>query len=407
MRIWMLLARIFAGLVFVFSGFVKAIDPDGFAIKLTDYFMAFHMEFFNVIAYPTALFFSSMELMIGLNLIFRLRMKFTAWVLLLFMSYFTILTFILAITNPVTDCGCFGDALKLTNWQTFGKNVILFIPTLIIFINRKKFNNQYTASAEWFLASVNYILPILLSVYCLKHEPILDFRPYETGTYIPDKMIVPEGAPVDQYETTLVYEKKGVKQEFNENNLPWQDTTWKWVETKQKLLKKGYEPPIHDFTITTLSGEDITRNVLNDSNYIFLIVAQKLEKSPLRDLRKMNDIAVKAHGLGIKTYCLTSSATQQIEDFIGQFQPVFTVCTGDETTLKTILRSNVGLLLLKQGTILAKSNARDALGAGKVQKNMTEAVLIRQNALLETLKVILLLLLLIMMYLHFNKIFTK
>src|SRR5512147_2101191 len=131
------LARVFAGLVFIFSGFVKAIDPMGSAIKFEEYFMAFHTEFLVFLALPLAIVLSAFELMIGLNLLVRLRMRFTGWLLMLFMTFFLVLTFILALGNPVSDCGCFGDAVKLTNWQTFGKNVIIYIPTLIVFFNRK------------------------------------------------------------------------------------------------------------------------------------------------------------------------------------------------------------------------------------------------------------------------------
>ena len=140
MKIILLLSRIFAGLVFVFSGFVKAIDPTGFAIKFEEYFLAFNLDFLVPVALPLAVVLSAAELMIGLNLLTRVGMKFTAWLLLVFMSFFTVLTFILALTNPVTDCGCFGDAIKLTNWQTFGKNVILMHPHPYYFSAKKQFS---------------------------------------------------------------------------------------------------------------------------------------------------------------------------------------------------------------------------------------------------------------------------
>jgi uncharacterized membrane protein YphA (DoxX/SURF4 family) len=137
MKFIFLISRIFIGLVFLFSGFVKAIDPFGSAIKFSEYFEAFHIDFLAFAALPLAILLSATELMIGLNLLAGLRMRFTAWLLLVFMSYFTLLTLVLAFTNPVSDCGCFGDALKLTNWQTFGKNIILFLPTLAVFFTGK------------------------------------------------------------------------------------------------------------------------------------------------------------------------------------------------------------------------------------------------------------------------------
>ena len=334
MKVLITISRIFAGLVFVFSGFVKAVDPAGSAIKFEEYFVAFHLDFLIATALPLAVLLSAAEMMIGLNLLIGVRMKFTAWLLMIFMSCFTVLTLILALTNPVSDCGCFGDALILTNWQTFGKNIILFIPALIVFINRDKGHPFSTFIVEWALAGVNFLFPVLLSLYCLIHQPIIDFRPYKPGTNIPEKMSFPDGAAPAVYETLLVYEKNGQQQVFTESTYPWQDTTWKWVETKQTLISKGYEPPIHDFSITNAEGNDITEQVLSDSNYVFLIISPKLANASMKGMHRMNDLAMKANNLGFKTYCLTSSTNSQIEEFNNTFQPVFECCTTDETTLK-------------------------------------------------------------------------
>lgn len=399
--------QILAGSIFIFSGFVKAVDPDGFAIKLSEYFLAFHLEFLDFLSYPIAIFFSSVEFMIGLNLIFRLRMRFTAWLLLIFMLFFTLLTFFLALTNPVTDCGCFGDFVKLTNWETFGKNVILFIPTLVIFIFRKRFNPKFSIWQEWFLSFVNFLLPAFLSLYCLKHEPIIDARAYKTGTSIPDKMSIPEDAPVDQFEITMIYEKNGVQKEFSETEIPWQDTTWKWVDRKEKLISRGYEPPIHDFAISDLSGEDITQTILTNSNYTFLIIATKLEKGNLKDFQKMNALSIQAAKLDMSTYCLTSSTTDEIQRFITNFQPAFTIGSCDETVLKTMMRSSTGLMVLQQGTILAKWSARDAINASRLQKNMTEVILLRKHKLQEWFIVVLLASFLIILYMNFIRVFRQ
>jgi hypothetical protein len=281
--------------------------------------------------------------------------------------------------NPVSDCGCFGDALKLTNWQTFWKNIILLVPSLIIFLQRKKMQGIFQKMTERLLIFLNFTLACMLSMYCLLHEPVVDFRPYKPGTYIPDKMMIPEGTQHDEYESILVYEKNGVQKEFTEKNFPWQDTTWKWVETRQILVKKGNEPPIHDFSITTSEGYEITSEVLNDTAYTFLIVAPELEHSSLRGIEKLNDLAVRVTGLGMKVYCLTSSTNNQIVGFRRQHQPAFEIYAADETTLKTIMRANPGLLLLQKGTILAKWNFRDAPDAGDIDKNLIGLVLDRQH----------------------------
>ncbi len=375
MKTLLFLSRIFVGLVFVFSGFVKAVDPSGFAIKIDEYFVAFHLNFLSVLAMPLAILASAAELMIGLNLITGIRLKFTTWLLMAFMSFFTILTLILALTNPVSDCGCFGDAIILTNWQTFGKNIILLIPTLALFIFRNKLPSYPSVWYEWLLAVVNFAIPILISVYCLRHEPLLDFRPYKMGTNIPNQMVIPDDAPVDQYETRLVYQKDGLVKEFSETDFPWQDTTWKWVETKQKLISKGYEPPIHDFSISGSEGSDITTQVLTDSGYVFLIISPRLEKASPKGMNSMNELAMKAGSLNIPVLCLTSSTNTEIENFRSSFRPTFDIYSTDETTLLTIMRSNPGLMVLQKGTILAKWNHHDLPKLNELNSNVTSLIL--------------------------------
>ncbi|MBN1790631.1 MAG: DoxX family protein [Bacteroidales bacterium] len=398
MRAIILISRIFTGLVFIFSGFVKAVDPVGFAIKFEEYFIAFHLDFLVFAALPLAIIICAAELMIGLNLLTGLRMKVTAWLLLIFMSFFTLLTFVLALTNPVSDCGCFGDAVKLTNWQTFWKNIVLFVPSLAIFLYRKKFPPFSRCTFEWMMSGMNFLIAVLISWYGIRHEPLLDFRPYASGTNIPEKMIIPEGAPADVFETILVYEKNGISQEFTESNFPWQDTTWKWVETKQNLISKGYEPPIHDFTITDEAGNDITDLVLTNDGYVFLIIAPFLEKASDKGMHRMNDLALRAKDLGFQAYCLTSSTNDRIMQFKSSFQPAFNVCTADETTLKTIIRANPGLLVLLKGTILAKWNHTDVPDAGEIKADMLSFLLDNQRLSGERTVVIILLLAVALLY---------
>ncbi len=404
MKSIVLVSRILVGLVFVFSGFVKAIDPAGSAIKFEEYFLAFHLDFLTGIVMPLAILQNSAELMVGLNLLAGIRLKLTSWFLLIFMLFYLALTFVLALTNPVTDCGCFGDALKLTNWQTFAKNAILIVPTVLIFIYRKNYRH-FPIPADWSLAAANFILPTLLSVYCLIHQPLLDFRPYKTGISIPEKMIIPAGAATDKYETELVYQKDGIQKSFSESNYPWQDTTWKWVETKQKLISSGYEPPIHDFSITSPGGEDITSRVLTDSNYVLLIIAPKLEKASKKGMNKMNELSMKALNLGMDAYCLTSSTSQQIENFTHTSNPAFTICTSDETTLKTIIRANPGLIILREGTILGKWNFRDAPASNEFSANPLSLILEKNRSAHEESIVVILILGILLFYLLVFRIF--
>ena len=398
MKIICTISRIFVGTIFVFSGFVKAVDPMGFAIKLGDYLDAFHLGFLHFSALPLAIVVSAAELMIGLNLLAALRMKLTSWALLLFMCFFTVLTFILALTNPVSDCGCFGDALVLTNWQTFGKNVILIIPAIILFIYRNQFITSLRPAKEWGIVSFNFLAGCIISIYCVIYEPLIDFRPYKTGTYIPEKMNIPPGALVDQYVTLLVYEKDGKKKEFTDKNFPWQDSTWKWVDTRQKLISKGYEPPIHNFSITTSTGTDITNEILTDTGYVFLFIIPDIDKASDKGLQKLNDLALRCRELEIKAMALTASTNSQVAAYKTRFQPAYEFCTTDETTLKTITRANPGILLLLRGTIIDKWSHRNTPLPNDLKRNLLSPAILHQQAIEVRLIVIGLIILVLAIY---------
>ena len=365
------ISQYIVGVVFIFSGFVKAIDPLGSTYKFMDYFEAFGMDFFNTIAFPLAIILSSLEFVIGFSLIFSTKKKLTAWLLILFMVFFTILTFILAIFNPVTDCGCFGDAIIMTNWQTFWKNIFLMIFTVIIFINRDNFKIKWKNRAQWSHLITTFTVITILSIYYYHNLPLIDFRPYNVGTYIPEKMIVPDDAKKTEYETILVYKKNGTEKEFTMQNLP--DSTWEWVSTDNKLISKGDVPKIHDFTIETLAGNDITKVVLNDNKFTFLLIAYDLKKTNIKNMQAINKLADFAIESGKCNFiCLTSSIESEINDFIEKTQASYMFFNTDEITLKTIVRSNPGIVLLKKGTILGKWHHRNTPAPEEILENFLE-----------------------------------
>ena len=351
--------RIVIGAVFIFSGFVKGIDLQGSAIKFDDYFVAFGIDFLIPVSLPLAIFLVSTEFIIGISLLFGFRTYWGAWGVLIFMSAFTPLTLILALFNPVSDCGCFGDAIVLTNWQTFWKNFVLMIMVLIIFYHRKKYKPVYPATTEWAILVVIFVLFTGFSLYNYRHLPMIDFRPYNTGTNIPEKIYMPADAPVDEYETILIYEKNGVRNEFDLDNYPWQDSTWSFVEQKSLLIKEGYKAPIHDFTISTQDGNGITDLVLSDEGYSFILVSSDLAKANKEALQKLDTLSLYCNQAGIKFYSLSSSIYSEIEQIKTSQQLSLDFYITDETTLKTIIRSNPGLLLLKEGVILAKWHYND------------------------------------------------
>lgn len=352
------ISRFIIGFIFIFSGFVKGIDPLGSTYKFVDYFNAFGMPFFESLAFPLAILLSSIEFVLGVSLIFSAKKQLTTWGVLIFMTFFTILTLILALFNPVTDCGCFGDAIILTNWQTFWKNIILLVFTLIIFINRNRFLTNWSDFMQWSLITVTGLFIISISVFSYKHLPLIDFRPYSVGTYIPDKMIIPEGAPVAEYETILVYGKNGKNIEVTIDNLP--DSSWQWIETKNTLVKEGYQPPIHDFTIQSLEGVDYTDLILSEGKFTFVLIAYDLKKTSLKNVEKINALAEFCMKSGNYNFiCLTSSVQKDIDEFITKTKATYPFFNTDEITLKTIIRANPGIMLLRRGWIIEKWNSND------------------------------------------------
>jgi uncharacterized membrane protein YphA (DoxX/SURF4 family) len=371
-----LLSRILLGCVFIFSGFVKGIDPLGSTYKFVDYFTAFGWSSMIPAAFVFSLILIAAEFVLGMTLVLGVRMKETACGTLLFMLIMTPLTLYLAIYEPVSDCGCFGDALVISNWQTFYKNIVLLLLAVIVFAYRKKYIPVYRSAAEWGWVTGFTVVIMGISVYCYRHLPVLDFRPYSVGANIPEGMAIPEGKPVNEYKTTFYYEKEGVVQEFSEQNYPWDDTTWVWVDTKQELIKAGYEPPIHDFSITTIDGFDITDDVLADESYIMLLVAHRLDKSNKQALKDAAKLADFCENNGYRFYGLTSSPENEIQSLGLPYEFCFT----DEVTLKTVIRSNPGIVLLQKGTILGKWHYHDMPDAESLSPNLLSYSLKEQLA---------------------------
>jgi hypothetical protein len=266
------------------------------------------------------------------------------------MAIFTPLTLILAISNPVSDCGCFGDAIHLTNWQTFGKNIILITLTIILFTGRKRTKQIFTAVKEWIIISIVTVLFVVFSLLNLRYLQLFDFLPYKTGVNIPEGMKIPEGKSADEYKTTFIYEKKGVKKEFTLENYPANDTSWKFIDQKSVLVKKGYLPLIHDFTITTSGGEDLTEKILADRGYTLLMISTKLKDADQKNLCKGFETGAKCLAEGMNFFIVTASGTDEMKEYNNGFN----FCSADETTLKTIVRSNPGFLLIKEGNIAGK-----------------------------------------------------
>lgn len=361
-------SRILIGLVFTFSGFVKCVDPLGTMHKFHDYLSeGFGLDSLVWIALPAAILMCAIELSVGLMLLLNIKIPWASWLALIFMVVFTPVTLFLALTNAVSDCGCFGDALILTNWQTFYKNILIDIFVIILFINRQNYKELFGKRNSIYAALMVFILVLGFETFSLTRLPIIDFRAYKIGANIPEGMSIPDDAPQAVYETTLIYEKDGVTKEFTVENYPKEG--WEFVDSENKVIQKGYEPPIHDFSIILDDG-DYTDDILSDENYVFLMISYKLEKASQKNQAEINALATKLRDAGYTFICLTSSGPDVIAKYKGETGADFEFGSSDQTTLKTIIRSNPGLMLIKKGTIIDKWHHRHLPNADKLLERL-------------------------------------
>lgn len=354
-------SRILFGLVFVFSGFVKAVDPLGGTYKLQDYFTAFGGVFYGFSDYALLLSvaLSTIELFIGLNLVFAIQIRRTAFLALLFMLIMTPLTFYIALNNPVSDCGCFGEALKISNWETFWKNIVLFVLILIVLFTTRPHQHFLLLKVEWVAMILFLVTGIGISVYAYNHLPQIDFLPYKKGVNIAEAMQIPEGAPQAKYETTFIYEKNGTQQEFTLENYPKGDSSWVFVDQKTTLIDEGYKPPIHDFTIYNDQNEDIVPEILDYKGYTYLLVMYDLNKASVDGAVQAEAVYNKYKNTSVRFYALTASTDDDIAVFRDKSKVSFPFYKADPITLKTIIRANPGLVLVKDGTITGKWHWKD------------------------------------------------
>ena len=349
------ICRFILGATFVFSGFVKAVDPLGTYYKIQDYLAAFGMQQLlpDIVPLLMSVLLAVLEFAVGMHLLLGIKRRFTTRLALLIMLVMTPLTLYLALTNPISDCGCFGDALVLTNWQTFGKNVVLLTCAIVLMITPWAMVRFLTKKMEWTLSNYCIVFALALAGYCLATLPIIDFRPYKIGNNIREGMEIPEGAKPTIFDTRFIMEKDGVKQTFTVDNYP--DSTWTFVSAETVVVEKGYEPPIHDFVMESLeTGEDITDEVLDDPGYTFLLIAHRTEEADEGNIDLINELYEYCQENGYKFYALSSSSAEAIELWRDRTGAEYPFCIMDDITLKTMVRSNPGLMLIKGGVILNK-----------------------------------------------------
>lgn len=340
---------------FIFSGYVKAIDPLGTLYKLKDYAAAMSLNGLlpDWMLVGVAIALGALEFALGVFMLFAVRRHVVSRITLAFMAAMTVLTLWIFVADPVKDCGCFGDALKLTNGETLLKNIVLIACAALVAWRPVDMARFISRSNQWIVRYYTVAYIVITSVYCLYTLPIFDFRPYHVGMNIKQGMEIPEGAEQPEFESTFLLRKNGETREFTLDNYP--DSTWEYVDTRTVQTKKGYEPPIHDFALTTCdTGEDITEQVLTKKGYTFLLVSPRLAVADDSNFGDIDQIYEYAEENGADFYCVTASANDEIERWRDLTGAEYQFCNADETTLKTMIRSNPGLILLKDGTIIGK-----------------------------------------------------
>lgn len=340
--------------IFIFSGFTKAVDPVGGAVKLQEYLAAFGI---NAIGLETVLAVcsileSSVEFMLGVNLLLGTNRKISAWGTLAIMLFMTALTLYIAITDAVTECGCFGDAVHLSNWQTFAKNVILLAASIVVAVFPGKVCRLYVGTNGWLVQTYSFVFIVIVSLYSYYYLPLIDYRPYRIGQDINKAMEIPHDAEAPVFETTFILEKNGERKEFSLDNYP--DSTWRFVDSKTVVKKHGFRPEISDFALFSSEGEDVTREVLNDKRFSFWIVMPRIENVDNGVIDAIEDIYDYCRQYGYTIYGITASDSEKAMNWCRTAGMRIKFLNADETVLKTMIRSNPGVVLVKNGRILNK-----------------------------------------------------
>jgi len=344
-------SQILVGVLFIFSGFVKADDPLGFTYKLKEYFAsdALNMPWMDKFSFSLAFSIPIIEMTLGFMILLGARKKLALTLLVLMEAFFTFLTWYTAHYNKVLECGCFGDAIPMTSWQSFWKNIVLILFVLILVIGSKHIYSLFKGTTQNVLVILFLTGSTIFSYYCYNYLPIIDFRPYKIGTDIKAAM---KGVPgIDKYYYTYKNRKSGEEKEFE--NIP-DSINWKYVSYRTETIKKGINPV--DFNVSPLSGSaDVTDSILSIPGYSFLLVSTHIKEADENPdvIKKINTLASDCIKNHIGFICLTNSQEEDISAYQKKNNPPYLFFNTDEIVLKTMIRSNPGLILMKGGVIKA------------------------------------------------------
>ncbi len=355
------LIRIIVGVLFIFSGLVKANDPLGLSYKMDEFFEVWHMYWMMPFSLALSITMIAFEIIAGVAVLLGYAQRVFSMLLLLLITFFTFLTAYVLFSGKIKECGCFGDCIKITNEETFWKDVALLVLGIILFIYRKRIQPVFNKNIGTSLMILTAFFAFGMQWWALEHLPFHDCLPYKVGANLIKDRQIPPGATPDVYESVMIYEKDGVKKEFTTENYPWQDTTWVFVDRKDKLVKKGNaEPKIKDFIIADYDGNEMTDQILNTPGFTYLLFVKDPKKARTDNMDKLRALIENAEKQNVPFYILCSATKEAAEAFRkqnGLDKAILMVFDG--TVSKTALRSNPGLMLLEQGVIRGKWSYRD------------------------------------------------
>ena len=344
--------RLLLAATFIFSGFVKANDPLGTVYKLEDYVHA--MAWFTLpdtFLLGCAVILAFFEFTLGVYVLFGIKRKATSGIMLAFMVVMTLLTVYIAIANPVEDCGCFGDVLILSNGATLAKNIVLLGAAVLIRRYYRLQKNFLGSAAKWLVAFVSLCSIIGYAVYCIICLPVLDFRPYKVGTNLREAVTSASGE--EKFDVKIVYEKDGETMELSADDED-PDSTWTYVETRRTPIV-AQDLATADFYVADADGEDITEDILYADGYTLLLIIPNLMNADEGCVDKVNGLYDYAHEHGWDFYCLTSSSDEEAQTYWEEHTGAeYGYCIAEERMLKTVVRGQPGLVLLKDGVIVKK-----------------------------------------------------
>lgn len=354
------IVKILVAILFIFSGLIKLNDPLGFSYKLEEYFEVFHITFLNPIAVILSIGICALEVILGLLLLTGFYAKKVIWGLLGLIIFFTFLTFYSAAFDVVKSCGCFGDAIPLTPWQSFFKDLVLLALIIVLFISRNKFVK--TSKNEKLITSIIVLAPLLFGLYTYTFLPIIDFLPYKVGANIPELMKIPEGAAQNEYKIvyTLKNKKTGESKEMTDKEYLetkiYENPDWELKSSSDPILvKEGYQPKIKDLNVYDSQGVNYTKEIFENPYYNLIAVAWKLDKTNKNALGDINALAINAvENFNVRAVLLTSNSAQDAQKLTKELNLLTEIFYADAVPLKSMVRANPGLILLKNGVVINK-----------------------------------------------------